>query len=196
MPYANAYNANIARALHGVNQKHINVENAINDNPVPVDITSQLEGMTLKNPDVVGGRGFAASTIQDLGFEPTLGATGEAKPKHARRKMNVAIADALAGSGVHDRRVGEGVAGAGVAGAGVAGAGKKRKKRGGLLTLTALDSMEGNQDPIVNAKLTVQARPHVSDQVGTAKDLQSPATTAALQGGARKKRNDLVREIM
>ena len=31
---------------------------------------------------------------------------------------------------------------------------------------------------------------------GTAKDLQSPTTTAALQRGARKKRNDLVREIM
>ena len=203
MPYANAYNANIARALHGVNQKHINVENAINDNPVPVDITSQLEGMTLKNPAAVGGNGFAASTVQDLGFEPTLGATGTAKPKNARRKMdvaiadaNVAIADALAG-GSHDRRVvGEGVAGAGVAGAGVAGAGKKRKKKGGLLTLTALDSMEGNQGPNVDAKLTVQARPHVSEQVGTAEQIQAPATTAALQGGARKKRNDLVREIM
>ena len=67
-------------------------------------------------------------------------------------KMNVAIADALAGSGVHDRRVGEGAAGAGVA-----GAGKKRKKKGGLLTLTALDSMKGNQDPTVNAGLTAKA---------------------------------------
>ena len=56
--------------------------------------------------------------------------------------------------------------------------------------------MEGNQDPDVNAKLTAQARPHVSEQVGTANDLQSPATTAALQGGARKMRNDLVKEIM
>ena len=54
----------------------------------------------------------------------------------------------------------------------------------------------GSQDPNVNAKLTVQARPHVSEQVGTAKDLQSPATTAALQGGARETRNDLVKEIM
>ena len=176
MPYANAYNANIARVLHGVVQNHINVENAINDNPVTVDITSQFEGMTLKNQAVVGGNGFEASTVQDLGFEPTLGAIGEAKPKDAKREMNVAIADALAGSGLHGRRVGEGVAGAGVAGAGVAGAGKKRKKRGGLLTLTALDSMKGNQGPIFNAKLTAQARPHVSDQVGTATDLQSPAT--------------------
>ena len=114
MPYANVHSANIARALHGVNQMHINVENAINGNPTPFDITSQLEGMTLNNPDVVGGSGFAASTIQDLGFEPTLGATGTAKPKNAKRKMNVATADALASSGVHDRRVGEGVAGAGV----------------------------------------------------------------------------------
>ena len=110
--------------------------------------------------------------------------------------MNVAIADALAGSGVHVRRVGEGVAGAGVVGAGLAGVGKKRKKRGGLLILTAHDSMEGNQDPHVNAKPTVQARPHVSEQAGTAEHLQASATTVALQGGARKKRNDLVREIV
>ena len=165
MPYANAYNANIARALHGVNQKHINVENAINDNPVPVDIASQLEGMTLKNPAVAGGNGFAASTVQDLGFEPTLGATGTAKPKNARRKMDVAIADALSG-GSHDRRVvGEGVAGAGVAGAGVAGAGvvgagkkKRGRKTGGLVTLTALDSMEGNQGPNINAKQSKRDR--------------------------------------
>ena len=81
MPYANAYNANIARALKASYQKHINVEDAINDNPTPNDITSLLEGITLKSPDVVGGSGFTASTVQDLGFEPTLRATGEAKPK-------------------------------------------------------------------------------------------------------------------
>ena len=69
MPSAHAYNANIARDLHGVSQKHIDLENAINDNPVPINITSQLEGTTLKNPAVVGGSGFAASTIQDLGFD-------------------------------------------------------------------------------------------------------------------------------
>ena len=93
--------------------------------------------------------------------------------------MNVASADALAGSGVHDRRVGEVVNGAGVAGAVVAGAGKKWKKRGGLLTLTALDSTEGNQGPNLNAKLTVQARAHVSEQVGTAEHLRVPASATA-----------------
>ena len=66
MPYANAYNANIARALHGAAQKHINVENAINDNPAPIDITSQLAGITLNNLAVVGGKRFAASTVQDI----------------------------------------------------------------------------------------------------------------------------------
>ena len=54
----------------------------------------------------------------------------------------------------------------------------------------------GNQGPNANAKLAVQARPHVSEQVATAEHLQAPAITAALQGGARRKRNDLVREIM
>jgi len=119
--------------------------------------------------------------------------------KIARRKNTAAAAvtAALTGAGVPGCRVvGEGIAGAGVAGAGVAGAGKKRRKKGALLTLNALDSMEGNQGPTVNAKVSVQARPHVSEQVGTAQQVQAPATTAALQGGARKKRNDLVREIM
>ena len=62
--------------------------------------------------------------------------------------------------------------------------------------MNALDSMEGNQGPSVNSNLKVQARPHVSKQVGTAEHLQAPATTAALQAGARKRRNALVREIM
>ena len=62
--------------------------------------------------------------------------------------------------------------------------------------MTALDSMEGNQGPTANAKLTVPARLHVSEHVGTAEHLQAPATTAALQGGARKKCNDLVSEVM
>ena len=91
----------------------------------------------------VGGSRFAASTVQDLGFQPTLGATQEAKPKKAREKRNAASAAAFTDCGVHDRSVegvpdcrvvGEGVAGAGVAGAGVtgarvAGAGRQHKKR-------------------------------------------------------------------
>ena len=53
---------------------------------MPVEITSQLEVMFLKILAVVDGNGVAVSTVQDLGFEPALGATGEAKPKNARTK--------------------------------------------------------------------------------------------------------------
>ena len=67
---------------------------------------------------------------------------------------------------------------------------------GAHLSLKDIDSMRGQPPDTVNAKDTVQARPWTSEQVGTASQLQSPATTAALQGGARKKLNDLVREIM
>jgi hypothetical protein len=70
------------------------------------------------------------------------------------------------------------------------------RQGGAHLSLKDIDSMRGQPPDTVNAKDTVQARPWTSEQVGTASQLQSPATTAALQGGARKKRNDLVREIM
>jgi hypothetical protein len=41
---------------------------------------------TLKYPEVTGGSGYAAATLQDLGFEPTLGATsGEGRPKRVRK---------------------------------------------------------------------------------------------------------------
>ena len=39
------------------------------------DITSPLEGMTLRNDQIHGGSGFASATVADLGFEPTDGAT-------------------------------------------------------------------------------------------------------------------------
>jgi hypothetical protein len=46
----------------------------------------------------------------------------------------------------------------------------------------------------VQAKVATQARPHVSEEV---KQIYSgPAQTAEVSGGARRRRNDLVREIM
>ena len=132
-----------------------------------------MESVTLHNDNIEGGSGYAAATLQDLGFEPTLGAT-PAKPKRVRKKK------------------GEGVAGAGIAGAGIAGAAKKARKTptkkgegesgGALLTLQDLDSMHGQPPPSVQAKITVQSKP----EVGAGREV----------GGARKKRNDLVRDIM
>ncbi len=68
-----------------------------------------VEASVLKHPEVHGGSGFRAATVQDLGVEPTLGATsGEGVPKRVRNKMI---------------EVGEGLSAAGVSAAGVSAAG-------------------------------------------------------------------------
>jgi len=137
MPYRNPYNESIAAQRLQRDQAHVNHENAMTDNVQQNDVTSQLESMAMKHPEISGGNGYAAATLQDLGFEKTKGTTSKRRNK---------------GAGV----AGAGVAGAGVAGAGVAGAGaddrkvregrkKRGKKKGGAhLTLQSLDSMQDN----------------------------------------------------
>ena len=115
MPYDNKYNRAIAQKGGELNQTHINYENAINDNVQPNDpVTSQVESMTLKHPDIVGGNGYAAATLGDMGFEPTMGAEGSAKPKKPRKKKG----EGIAGAG----GICAGLAAAGMAAAGVASA--------------------------------------------------------------------------
>ena len=58
-----------------------------------------------------------------------------------------------------------------------------------MLTLKDLENMHGQPPDTENAKTSDQARTHVSVQVGA-------GAPAAEVGGARKKRNDLVRAIM
>jgi hypothetical protein len=88
MPYNNQYNSNVAQVVRGYSQKHINRENAVNDFSTSYEIPSMVEASVLKNPEVHGGSGFGAATVQDLGFEPTLGATsGDGVPKRVRKKM-------------------------------------------------------------------------------------------------------------
>ena len=84
MPYANKYNAGIANQVKQINQGHVRSENEINDNLHQNDVVSPMESVTLHNDKVEGGSGYAAATLQDLGFEPTLGATS-AKPKRVRK---------------------------------------------------------------------------------------------------------------
>ena len=87
MPYNNQYNQSVATAVRGYSQKHIDRENAINDFSTTYEIPSMLEASVLKDPAVHGGGGFAAATVQDLGIEPTLGATsGEGKAKRVRKR--------------------------------------------------------------------------------------------------------------
>jgi len=73
MPYRNPRNVSVAEQVNGISQAHINRENEINDFQTSYEIPSKLESAVMRYPEVHGGSGFAASTVQDLGFEPTLG---------------------------------------------------------------------------------------------------------------------------
>ena len=208
MPYNNQYNSNVAQVVRGYSQKHINRENAVNDFSTSYEIPSMVEASVLKNPEVHGGNGFGAATVQDLGFEPTLGATsGEGVPKRVRKKMI---------------EVGEGLSAAGVSAAGVsAGAKPKRapkknlqvpvpeaietvaegvsagskpkrtrKKKGegvsggALLSLKDLGAMHGQPEPTIQAKFTVKAE-GADRTVGE-----------GMSGGLRRKRIEIVKEVM
>ena len=208
MPYNNQYNSNVAQVVRGYSQKHINRENAVNDFSTSYEIPSMVEASVLKNPEVHGGSGFGAATVQDLGFEPTLGATsGEGVPKRVRKKMI---------------EVGEGLSAAGVSAAGVSAAGKPkrapkknlqvpvpeaietvaegvsagskpkrtRKKKGdgvsggALLSLKDLGAMHGQPEPTIQAKVTVKAE-GADRTVGE-----------GMSGGLRRKRIEIVKEVM
>ena len=208
MPYNNQYNSNVAQVVRGYSQKHINRENAVNDFSTSYEIPSMVEASVLKNPEVHGGSGFGAATVQDLGFEPTLGATsGEGVPKRVRNKMI---------------EVGEGLSAAGVSAAGVSAAGKPkrapkknlqvpvpeaietveegvsagskpkrtRKKKGdgvsggALLSLKDLGAMHGQPEPTIQAKFTVKAE-GADRTVGE-----------GMSGGLRRKRIEIVKEVM
>ena len=208
MPYNNQYNSNVAQIVRGYSQKHINRENAVNDFSTSYEIPSMVEASVLKNPEVHGGSGFGAATVQDLGFEPTLGATsGEGVPKRVRNKMI---------------EVGEGLSAAGVSAAGVSAAGKPkrapkknlqvpvpeatetvaegvsagskpkrtRKKKGdgvsggALLSLKDLGAMHGQPEPTIQAKVTVKAE-GADRTVGE-----------GMSGGLRRKRIEIVKEVM
>ena len=109
MPYKNAYNKEIAQQVRFMSQNHVNREKEINDFSTSYEIPSQVESAVMRHPEVHGGSGFAAATVGDLGFEPTLGATsGDAKPRRVRKKTI---------------EVGEGLSAAGVSAAGVSAAG-------------------------------------------------------------------------
>ncbi len=59
------------QVVRSYSQKQINRESAINDFSTNDEIPSMLEASVLKRPEVHGGSGFGAATVQDLGIEPT-----------------------------------------------------------------------------------------------------------------------------
>ena len=85
MPYNNDYNQHIAREMDSIYNNHVAYERLTNDNVHPNDITSQVEGMALRDDHVKGGSGYAAATLHDLGYELTDGTAGV--PEVRQRKM-------------------------------------------------------------------------------------------------------------
>ena len=136
MPYKNKRNEAVAEQMRTFSQNHVNREKEINDFSTNYEIPSQLESVVMRQPEVHGGSGFGAATVQDLGFEPTLGATSaEGKPKRKPRKVSIAV--------------GEGLSAAGISGGGVSG--------GALLSLRDLPGMHGQPPDTIQAKETLKA---------------------------------------
>ena len=100
MPYKNAYNKEIAQQVRSMSQNHVNREKEINDFSTSYEIPSQVESAVMRHPEAHGGNGFAAATVGDLGFEPTLGATSaDAKPARGR-KVRIEAGEGLSAAGV------------------------------------------------------------------------------------------------
>ena len=141
MPYRNKRNEAVADQVRTFSQNHVNREKEIADFATSYEIPSQLESAVMRIPEVHGGSGFAAATVQDLGFEPTMGATsGEGKPARKPRKKSIAVGEGLSAAGG---------SGGGVSAGGISG--------GALLSLRDLDSMEGQMPDTIQAKETLKA---------------------------------------
>ena len=134
-----------------------------------------------------GGSGYAAVTVADLGYEPTMGATVRGKVK--RRKVRIEVEEGQSAAGVSAA----GVSAAGASAGGVSAGAKKRTRRkkgegasgGALLSLTDLDKMHGQPPVTVRSKATVKAE-------GSDKAVGSGVSG----GGGRSQRTCTVREAM
>ena len=192
MPLNNEYNRMIAAKVRQIDRNHVQRINQISETNNH-DITSPLEGMTLRNDQIHGGSGFASATVADLGFEPTEGAThtatggGVSGGKRARAKAK--------------------------SGAGISG--------GALLTdKDASAILRPQPPPGIEARITLQASPHKDQPIPQASNgptLVGPLAGAGVSGGGTSgggvsgggtsgggvssgkrssARNDLVRQIM
>ena len=188
MPYKNAYNKDIAQQVRFLSQNQGNHNTDINDFATNYEVPSQVESTVIRHPEVHGGNGFAAATVQDLGFEPTLGATSaDAKP--ARRRANtIEVGEGLSAAGVSATRV----SAAGVSAGGVSAGAAKRTRRkkgegasgGALLSLKDLDKMHGQPPDTIRSKVTMKAE-------GMDKAVGSGVSSAPII-----RRNAIVREVM
>ena len=105
MLYNNEYNNRISKKLNQINKDLINHENQLtHTEPADHKITSRLQSMVIRNKNIKGGSGYAAATVNDIGYpeDKTVGVKGSGKSA-------------------------AGVSAAGFSAAGMSAAGKKRK---------------------------------------------------------------------
>ena len=69
-----------------MSQSHVNREQEITDFATNYETPSQVESSVMRYPEVHGGSGYAAATVADLGYEPTMGAkSSDVKPTRTRK---------------------------------------------------------------------------------------------------------------
>lgn len=208
MPYNNAYNQNIAHQVRNIDQNNVNRINAISETN-SYDVVSPMEHTTLHNPNITGGSGFAAATVQDLGYQPTMGATQKGGGRRSKSSRSLEAKGTMEG----------GVATNGgqpppvPAVAEVVKIAKERAKKikappnqtenlagGALLTLQDLDKMHG-QPPEGRRKYR-SPQAGVGEVRGTPPpQLGGGSANPPIQGGAAvtrgaNPRNNLIREVM
>ena len=66
--YNNKYNIEIANKLKSNNKKQINRQEKA-DAMGDTSFTSHLESAALKDTNIIGGSGYAAATVRDMGYE-------------------------------------------------------------------------------------------------------------------------------
>jgi hypothetical protein len=83
-----------------MSQSHVNRNQEINDFATNYEIPPHVESSVVRFPKVHGGSGYAAATVADLGYEPTMGAmSSDVKPTRARKKT-IEVGEGLSASGV------------------------------------------------------------------------------------------------
>jgi hypothetical protein len=194
MGYDTPSNRAVAKRVREIDQRHINRIKSISETN-GYDIATPLEAMTMRHREVVGGSGFAAATVQDLGFEPTMGAT----PNQSGSGMSGG--GMSGGSTTTDRPIGGGMSGGGMSGGGMSGGGMSGggMSGGALLTLQDMHKMTGQPPPTRQKKITQKASPHKDQQVpepARGPMINGPVGAGKPRSRAPTARNELVRQVM
>ena len=194
MPYNTPMNRAISQRIRDIDQRHIDrIRNISETNGY--DIATPLEAMTMRHRDVVGGSGFAAATLQDLGYESTMGASPSTGGGMSGGGMS---GGGMSGGGMSGGGMsGGGMSGGGMSGGGMSGGGMSG---GALLTLTDMYKMTGQPPPMMQAKITQKASPHKNQPIP--EPARGPIINGPVGGAmprrsrAPSSRNEMVRRIM